>query len=69
MVEEGFDIPRTEIPRVLLMVKQDELTTPVSIGLYRAFAEMPTAADDRKKIQQARGADRRFGTQTWSLLM
>ena len=69
MVEERFNILRTEFARMLLMMKQDELPTPVSISLDRAIAEMPTAADDRELIEQAWGTDGRFGTQTWSLLM
>lgn len=38
-----------------LVVEQDVLPNPVPVGLFGSRAEVPTAADGRDLIKQARG--------------
>jgi hypothetical protein len=55
MVQEGLNLPCTELRRVLLVVKQDVLTNPVPIGLFGTLTEVPATADGRDLIKQTGG--------------
>jgi hypothetical protein len=52
MVQEGLNLPGTELRRVLLVVKQDVLANPVPVGLFGTLTEVPTTADGRDLIKQ-----------------
>jgi hypothetical protein len=52
MVQEGLDLPRTELRRVLLVVKQDVLPNPVAVGLFGALTKVTATADGRDLIKQ-----------------
>lgn len=52
VVQEGFDLLRTEEGRVLFLVEEDELANPVSVGLLSPEAEMSATTDDGNLVQK-----------------
>jgi hypothetical protein len=55
VIQEGFNFSSPEQGRMALVMEQDVLANPVSVGLLGALAEMTATADDRDLIKQARG--------------
>lgn len=54
VIKERFDLRRSKLKGVAFAVEKNELPGPVSISLLGIPTEMPTAAYDRKLIEQSR---------------
>jgi len=48
MIDVCADFSRPHVARMALLMKQNELTTPVSIAGNRAMAVVPPLANDRQ---------------------